>query len=237
MGKAYKGKDCVYCGARNASSTADHVFARQFFPERRRQNLPKVPACASCNGRKSDVEHYLTTVLPFAGEHADAVEVLESLVPPRLARNQKLHSELAAGRSTAWIMRQNSLVPATTLLLDATKLRIFVRYIVRGLVAHHWNIVIPPDYCVGVAIWTEATERDFVRHIPDRGRAVAEASWGDGAFAYRGVQATDDPCLSVWQLQIYGGVLLGGDPSHSDEASRRIWVLTSQAPAADLFDY
>lgn len=44
MSKAFKGKTCVYCGGTDMSSTEDHVFARQFFPEERRAGLPKVPA-------------------------------------------------------------------------------------------------------------------------------------------------------------------------------------------------
>ncbi|MDI2077978.1 MULTISPECIES: hypothetical protein [Bradyrhizobium] len=51
----------------------DHVLAREFLPISRRDNLPKVPACGACNGVKSGHEHYLTAVLPLAGNHRDGL--------------------------------------------------------------------------------------------------------------------------------------------------------------------
>ena len=77
---------CVYC-ATQLATTEDHVFARGFFVEARRDNLPKVPACQPCNQVKSGLEHYLATVLPFAGLHADAPANLQDMVP-RTAMSQ-----------------------------------------------------------------------------------------------------------------------------------------------------
>lgn len=47
--KKYRDKTCVYCGRDRASSTGDHVVAREFCLRVARENLPKVPACVSCN--------------------------------------------------------------------------------------------------------------------------------------------------------------------------------------------
>jgi hypothetical protein len=102
MGKGSKGKTCVYCASAPAS-TMDHVFAREFFVVDRRANLPKVPACAACNGAKSQLEHYLTAVLPFGSQHADGLAHLSGMVPGRLARNQKLARRLSAGLSTLMV--------------------------------------------------------------------------------------------------------------------------------------
>jgi hypothetical protein len=66
MSKRFKGKICVYC-CEKSSADGDHVFSRQFLLEADRINLPKVPSCRSCNKEKSDLEHYLTAILPFAG--------------------------------------------------------------------------------------------------------------------------------------------------------------------------
>ena len=76
MSKRFKGKICAYCSTRPAV-TGDHIFARAFFLEDKRDNLPQAPACAECNGLKSTLEHYLTTVLPFGGRHPGASENLE----------------------------------------------------------------------------------------------------------------------------------------------------------------
>jgi hypothetical protein len=46
--KKFNEKMCVYC-ATQLATTEDHVFARGFFVEACRDNLPKVPACQPCN--------------------------------------------------------------------------------------------------------------------------------------------------------------------------------------------
>ena len=77
--KKFKDGTCVYCATRPAT-TDDHVVARAFFLTPRRGNLPKVPARQPCNEAKSELEHYLATVLPFSGRHADAAANLEDRV-------------------------------------------------------------------------------------------------------------------------------------------------------------
>jgi hypothetical protein len=70
MSKKYINKPCAYCVG-NLSSEADHVFARGFFLPDDRDNLPKVPTCRECNKKKSELEHYLTTVLPFGARQGE----------------------------------------------------------------------------------------------------------------------------------------------------------------------
>jgi hypothetical protein len=102
MAKRFKfeGEPCVYCASQPAT-TSDHVLGRGFFLKQRRDNLPQVPACAPCNGKKAELEHYLMSVLPFGGRHADATENLEVVVPGRLEQNRALHRRLGAGLSQA----------------------------------------------------------------------------------------------------------------------------------------
>ena len=75
MSKKYKGKVCVYCAVRKSDS-ADHVVAREFFPDTHRDDLPKAPACQSCNRGKADLERKLTALLPFGSGHEAAVQTL-----------------------------------------------------------------------------------------------------------------------------------------------------------------
>ena len=93
MRRDFKGKHCAYCSKAMANSE-DHVFARKFFLEKDRKDLPKAPACDDCNGKKSRLETYLSAVLPFAGRHAQAVENLAMGVPKRLDKNRKVSREL-----------------------------------------------------------------------------------------------------------------------------------------------
>jgi hypothetical protein len=132
MGKGFRGKTCVYC-ATTLAATMDHVFAREFFLVDRRANLPKVPACASCNGAESSLEHYLTAVLPFGGQHADGLAHLSGMVPGRLARNQKLAHQLSAGLSSTIVPGRQT--PAMTIPIDPDKVGELFALIAKGLVA------------------------------------------------------------------------------------------------------
>src|SRR5881394_1954463 len=100
MTKRFRGETCVYCAREQAATTGDHVFARQFFLSDDRVDLPKVASCERCNNDKSKLEHYLTTVLPFGGRLATASRILNEMVPGRLAKNARLHRELAANQGS-----------------------------------------------------------------------------------------------------------------------------------------
>lgn len=100
VSKKFKNKTCIYC-ANATSETADHVFAREFFLLNQRDGLPKVPSCQQCNKEKSDLEHYLTALLPFGGRHENAKDNLKKMVPKRLKKNKKLHRELSEKKTYA----------------------------------------------------------------------------------------------------------------------------------------
>lgn len=67
MKHKFAGEVCVYC-AKAAADTSDHVIARKFFLVERRADLPQVPACTRCNGRKAELESYLMMILPFGAK-------------------------------------------------------------------------------------------------------------------------------------------------------------------------
>jgi len=129
MSKKYKGKVCVYCGV-NTSDTADHIFAREFFLQENRQNLPKVPACKKCNSEKSVLEHYATTVLPFGGRGKRTQDFLKTMVRKRLAKNYKLHVALFVGKQRRWRQAESGVfVPGLTLPFDYSKIEQLYIYI------------------------------------------------------------------------------------------------------------
>src|SRR5437763_1960566 len=128
MSKRFRGGVlCVYCSTRPAV-TGDHIFAREFFVESARTNLPQAPTCTTCNNEKSKLEHYLTSVLPFGARHADAHENLISMVPKRLRKNAKLHRQLSEGHSSE------------TIPIEGVKLEKLFGLIARGLAWLHWEI-------------------------------------------------------------------------------------------------
>jgi hypothetical protein len=235
MTKRFKGETCAYCAREQAAMTGDHVFARQFFLAEDREDLPKVASCERCNNAKSKLEHYLTTVLPFGGRLASSSRILNEMVPGRLAKNARLHRELAANQGSILIDRSGLVEKAMTIPIDAAQFQGLFRYVVRGLVAHHFETVIPQHYAVGAGLLTEAGEAFVGPMLQKKGRARVNTSIGGGVFQYAGVQAVDDPHLTVWCIQAYGGVTLGGDPGESLEATPRVWAITSRKALPEIF--
>src|SRR5437773_10384251 len=61
-------------------------------------------------------------------------------------------------------------------------------------------------------------------------RARVSQSLGNGAFVYEGVQATDDPAITVWKFSVYGGLA-----SYEDEISpetRGSHLISMTAPSS-----
>jgi len=234
MSKKYKGKTCVYCG-KALSETADHVFAREFFLLTKRNNLPKVPSCLCCNGHKSQLEHYLSSLLPFGGQHNDAKANLTQMVPKRLARNQRLHEELQQNKSYS-LLHDSSAQAVTTMVLpfDGQKLLSLFEYITKGLLWHHWKAFLSDDHFVQTIALTKTGEDFFERnflslHSPNR----VSVTLGDETFRYVGAQGVDYPQISVWVYTVYNGLRLSESGTDFCETSTKIGALTGNKRLLD----
>jgi hypothetical protein len=217
VSKKYKDKVCVYC-ANSKSATVDHIIGREFFLPSRRKNLdiPKVPACRSCNGEKSELEHYLMAVLPFGARHPDAAENLMEMVPKRLSKNARLHAELAAGFDQSG---------GTALPIDHVRLERLFAFIAKGLVWHHWKTLLEPGYSAIASLFDDAGVAFFDQifeqwKTPNR----ATGNIGEGTFCYEGAQATDCPQMTVWRISMYGGIQFGGDPRVTGPSSLAVAI-------------
>lgn len=217
MSKRFKGKTCAYCAVPEASTTGDHVLAREFVAVEHRNQIPKVPACDGCNNRKSALETLFTAVLPFGGRHADASANLTVNVPKRLARHPKLHQSLAAGQSQVWSREPSGLlVRSLALPLDGERLEELVDLIVRGLMFHHWGVALGADMHVGVFTLTRYGEALFASYLNSNAKQRVSNNIGAGAFVYEAVQGVDNDTVSMWRLSIYGGMTMdSGDGKHA----------------------
>jgi hypothetical protein len=224
MSKRFKGEQCVYCSTR-PSFTGDHVFARQFFLESDRANLPQAPICKECNDEKSKLEHYLTVLLPFGGRHRQAVENLTSMVPKRLQRNVKLHRQLAESKL-------DHAIP-----LEGDKLEELFALIARGLIWHHWRVYLDDEqHAIHTAMLTPKGTRLydellFTREARDR----VAVSVGGGTFRYEGLQGTDDPALTGWRFSIYGGLTVSEGDAGKPLAAQLV-VVTGPRALVQQFD-
>lgn len=216
----------MYC-AQRMSSVGEHVFAREFFLPGHRNNLPKVPACPKCNGEKSELEHYLSAVLPFGGRHESATDNLSTLVPKRLENNHRLHRTLDAGRIEGWSSESGLYCQTMALPFNSEALVALFAFIVKGLLWFHWRTYLTNEHFVEVIPLTKHGEKWFDENlmglIP---RTRVTENLGEGTFCYQGAQGMDIPQISVWRFSAFGGVALGGDPRAPNEISTTIGVLT-----------
>jgi hypothetical protein len=227
--KKFKNKTCIYCGKENCSETGDHIFAREFFLSERRDNLPQCPACSICNNDKSKLEHYLTSILPFGAQHADAANNLENMVPGRLAKNRKLHQSLAAGMHRVWHQENGIIRPRLSLPLDSTKVNELFHFIVKGVLWHHWRVILTSNHFARAGTLSKEGEKVFWNLFNMNANArTGVVDLGEGTIQYEGIQGFDCPQLSVWKFVVYGGLKLDGDKRAPLENPSLIWGLTGR---------
>jgi len=231
MSKKFKGKTCVYCGTPKSSQTGDHIFAREFFLLNRRDNLPQVPACKICNIEKSKLEHYLTTVLPFGGQHKDAFTNLEIMTPRRLEKNRKLARHLAQNKQKVWVFENGLYVTKLKIPFDSYKLDKLFCFIVKGLIWHHWKILVTSNIFVRAGCIMKMAEQFFQNFFSGISNQQVNGELGEGTIRYKGIQSVECPYLSLWRFSVYGGLKFGDDPNAPSETPTLIWGLTGKTKA------
>jgi hypothetical protein len=233
VSKKYKGKTCVYCSSAKAAC-GEHVFARKFFLPGDRAGLPKVPGCDSCNRRKSDLELYALSVLPFGASHAGAKENLVTMVPPRLDRNLPLKRQLNEGMTKRWIGEQAGIrFPVLGVPIDAGRLMELFTLIGRGLLWHHWGRLLDRNASVVAHTLDSRGEVAVKKLFETQARERVSNTFGNGTVRYEGLLVTQsDRWMAGWRVEMYGGVALA-DARSPGSISTGVWVLMDGAGAFD----
>lgn len=230
MSKKYKNKTCVYC-TNPQSLTGDHVFAREFFVEKERGNLIKVPACEKCNNEKSQIEHYLVSVLPFGGLHGDSKTHLDTLVAPRLDKNRKLLNSLRSEMKYVWRVDNTGFyVRSLTIPIRNDYSTELFKYIAKGLAYYHWGTLIEKSSTVFAFSLTDDDKEIFKQWFfsLNKERQVKEII-GNNTFNYEGIQCTDDNQNTFWIFQTFNG-LVTTDGLHD---SRYMGAITASPELAE----
>lgn len=221
--KRFKNQICAYCSTSKAV-TGDHIFAREFFLQGVRQNLPQAPTCESCNNEKSKLEHYLTALLPFGGMHSDARESLGTLVPKRLAKNRRLHRELDEGKQRAQLVERESSKSSLALPVREGTIEAMFEYIIKGLAWHHWQVRIDNCFPIDVMVLTPEGAKFFQDNFFSmNGAQRVLKSLGNGAVVYEGLQGVDCAQLTVWRFHFYGGLMFS---DHEGNIAREIGAMS-----------
>lgn len=219
---------CVYCVVA-PGQTRDHVVARGFFPLDDREGIPLVPACRKCNGAKARLEHQLTAVVPFGATHSRSSEMLSTMVPPRLEKNQKLARTLTQGMTYRFVSSDYGTTWNTQLLLplEGDDLSALLTMTVRGLVYAEYGVLLPEAECVVRAEFLIGAGRAAIAQLhAQRGNRTGVKNLGHGIFEYEGVQSTGEPQLTVWRMSLCG-IVTGGDPKAPGESVSVVHAITA----------
>ena len=71
------------------------------------------------------------------------VPIFDSVAEAK-AKNTPLHQSLRDGMGQAWSQENGIIVPAMTLPLDSDKVGELFAYITKGLLWHHWKVILDP---------------------------------------------------------------------------------------------
>jgi hypothetical protein len=152
------------------------------------------------------------------------------LVPPRLKNNQKLHRQLAAGATKELLSHPTGLlIPTTAIPFDAEKLEKLFVFVVKGLMWHHWNVLLGSDCGVQVTIPGAVQTPLYEKLFQHRAGAQLDEDLGNGTVKYVSAQGVDKPIVSVWKFSLYGGLHLADAPAFPGEILSTIYAVTGPA--------
>ena len=207
-----KGKSCVYCGIRPAT-TRDHVIPKCLFLHPYPDNIHLVvaPACAYCNGAKSKDDEFLRDTL-IVDAQCGASSVAHALVTGRMSRATNRNRSVI-GRA---ILHQSWIQPiyskggiymgdAPVIRNDSKRMGNTLRRIVKGLFLCRSDRYLPADHTVEVydtdpqyrlKTWDDMRQSNGVT-----------VTIGDEVFSCVVRDCIEYPSYTVWALLFYNGRL------------------------------
>ncbi len=238
MSKKFKGKPCVYCQIRQSISQGDHVFAREFFLESERANPIKVPACEQCNNQKALYEHYLTTILPFGGHHVDASEHLQSLVPGRIAKNNKLKMKLRLEQKFIQTTDEHGKERnAYALPIDGKLYHGLFEFIVKALTWYEYKRYFSLENHIKIVSLNNTQVDVLDEHIFRFDNHKIDRIIGKGTFRYCAIHTSYDDRISFWKFKIFNGLAVtnGDETGAGSIQSSWVFAVTGQQEFIDEF--
>jgi hypothetical protein len=123
------------------------------------------------------------------------------------------------------------LVNTLALPIDGERVEKLVGFIVRGLVFHHWGVVLGIDCFVDVFGLTKHGESFFSRFGKMNAGDRVRGNIGDCALVYEGAQGTDNPLISIWEISLFGSMKMVGD--NAKESTTKFGVMAGTQSIKD----
>lgn len=96
----------------------------------------------------------------------------------------------------------------------------------RGLAQYHWGTYLQPDHISEALFLSNFGREFFARLFAMNAANRVQQDLGTATVSYSGVQAIDNPQLTLWRIHFYGGMVLSGDPQAPNTISTEIAVVT-----------
>jgi hypothetical protein len=100
--------------------------------------------------------------------------------------------------------------------------------IARGLAWYQWQVLLDSEHACLAGVFSDAAAEVINRFFyrPECRRVLEHL--GNDTFIYEGIQAIDDPQLTVWRFLIYGGVAFA-DSAPGEQRASQVIALTGPA--------
>ena len=169
--------------------------------------------------------------------HGDAKENLSSLVPPRLDKNLKLKRELKSGMKYVWSEDENGTPKRNlTIPIDGERYTGLFKYIVKALSWHHWKVYFETESIVFTIALSEFGKKMFHQHLFSlRAKNRVNEVIGNNTVKYTGVQAVDSNQITVWEFEIYNGLVVSNSAEEGFHKSTSIGAISGPPSVVNPF--
>jgi len=203
-------RTCYWCGAKSVSH--DHVPPRSFFPNGKRIDLIKVPACKKHNEEFSKLDEKFRLYFQMSADSEIALEEFKNKTLRGLKRKEASGFRKALAKSASPAILNGR--KATSFGIDPDELNLFSEKILRGLYFHHYgsifdgtvNSVCTHIHSVGFDI--RPTIEMFVEFRDDLEKGSAK---NEEVFKYECGRVTEDGMIAFAMIcTFYGAVTIFG---------------------------
>jgi len=200
--------------------------------------LPKAPACVECNNKKSKLEHYLLSVLPFGATHSNSQKALSVDAAKRLAKNKKLHRKLKNEFGYKYFPKKDGGVEQQLAIgLDHDILHEFIGFVGKGLIWYHWEKYLPTE-CAYKAFTPSPIGLEFLRGLFNLSTNYrVNNQLGDGTVRYEGVMSEIDEGLSIWAIQLLGGMTVSDEKAGYVFSNSFVAMITGSPKILESIDF
>ena len=170
------------------------------------------------------------TVFPFASDHEVAKEVMTTRVSDRLEGNKRLHRELKFLSKTVWTPDETGLyVPTMSLPFDPLQAAEYFAMVAQGLLWVHFRQILDADHtATSMALTEHGVNMFHEKFWPSGATLVVKQLLSAGALKYIGRRSRENPKMSAWLIQIYGGIGMRGAGRTTGASASMFGALTGR---------